>query len=217
MENYLKILILACTLLTGCGDLERSSLAFGPTGVIFWSNGKIPYVFDKTLESDQRDELEQGMREWESHANIHFIPRKDEFNYVLMKNEKDAGCSAHVGVTGGQQELNITENCPYYAVLHELGHSLGLIHEHQRADRDEHVKIIWEEIEAIQTHNFFKANSYPVMGRYDMESIMHYDSFNFTKSLKPNMVDLEGKTIREPTEISPLDIKKVEKIYGVKK
>ena len=59
-----------------------------------------------------------------------------------------------------------------------MGHALGLIHEHQRPDRDEHVKIIWRRVVSDKLHAFTKyanetINYYNTP--YDFSSVMHYE------------------------------------------
>ncbi|KAF2795139.1 hypothetical protein K505DRAFT_336316 [Melanomma pulvis-pyrius CBS 109.77] len=40
---------------------------------------------------------------------------------------------------GNGNRIIIRKGCPNLEVIHELGHTLGLIHEHQRSDRDQYV------------------------------------------------------------------------------
>ena len=43
--------------------------------------------------------------------------------------------------------LSMGDGCEYkYVTMHELGHVIGFYHEHQRADRDEFVEIIWDNV-----------------------------------------------------------------------
>ena len=46
----------------------------------------------------------------------------------------------------GEQELKIV-NKNVGTSIHELGHALGLVHEHQRSDRDQYVIINTENID----------------------------------------------------------------------
>ena len=62
-------------------------------------------------------------------------------------------------------------------VLHELGHAIGFFHEHSRPDRDDHIKVIHENVQPDLTYNFHKRPSSQVNDYgtpYDMNSIMHY-------------------------------------------
>ncbi|KAI8770421.1 balbiani ring protein 3, partial [Biomphalaria glabrata] len=63
--------------------------------------------------------------------------------------------------------------------LHELGHAIGLIHEHQRPDRDEYINVDMDNVHYALHSNFQKEpeehiNDYGMP--YDYSSIMHYNS-----------------------------------------
>lgn len=49
----------------------------------------------------------------------------------------------------GKQRLSIGNNCDRLATVeHEFLHALGFWHEQSRADRDDYVNIMWDQIEA---------------------------------------------------------------------
>ena len=62
-------------------------------------------------------------------------------------------------------------------VTHELGHALGLFHEHQRPDRDDYISVVRENIKTGQESNFSPVNPTFIdyLGvPYDLTSDMHY-------------------------------------------
>ncbi len=67
---------------------------------------------------------------------------------------------------------------------YEIGHAIGLYHEHQRPDRDAYIQILEENIEAGKEHNFvrldFMATETFGFG-YDFASIMHYRPTTFSR------------------------------------
>jgi len=69
-----------------------------------------------------------------------------------------------VGRQGGAQNIELTSDClGSHSVHHELGHALGLFHQHTRKDRDNFVQVVWANIQgcpstATQYSDCGKAN-----------------------------------------------------------
>ena len=59
--------------------------------------------------------------------------------------------------------------------MHEIGHALGFWHEHQRSDRDEHIRIHDENI-GYALGQFWRRNTMNEGIPYDLGSVMHYSS-----------------------------------------
>ena len=50
---------------------------------------------------------------------------------------------------GGSQPVSLDNGCLYSStVKHELMHAVGFFHEHSRTDRDDYVKIYYDNIDA---------------------------------------------------------------------
>ncbi|CAG5084221.1 Similar to TLL2: Tolloid-like protein 2 (Homo sapiens) [Cotesia congregata] len=68
-------------------------------------------------------------------------------------------------------------------VLHELGHAIGLEHEHIRPDRDMFIDVIYENIPEEFFSEFEKGSAHDVQTfnqTYDYHSVMHYPSDAFS-------------------------------------
>ena len=61
-------------------------------------------------------------------------------------------------------------------IVHEIGHSLGLWHEQQRADRDDHIKVVEENL-GYNVGQFVKQDTVSLGVPYDVGSVMHYDQY----------------------------------------
>lgn len=66
-------------------------------------------------------------------------------------------CFSVVGTTGGKQLLSLQRfACTRQGIIqHELLHALGFHHEHTRNDRDQYIKINWENISESKNHTAF--------------------------------------------------------------
>ena len=58
-------------------------------------------------------------------------------------------------------------------IIHELGHLVGLWHEHTRYDRDNNIVMLWRNVQ--YKHNFDKVTRMRLLAPYDLSSVMHYD------------------------------------------
>jgi hypothetical protein len=107
-------------------------------------------------------------------------------------------------------------HCSTGSTIHEIGHAVGLFHEQTRHDRDNYVKILFENVEPEDRFNFEK-HSLVVgtdTGPYDFNSIMHYGPKAFSANGKDTIVAVDGRTFREQRDgLSEGDLAGVRAMY----
>ncbi|KAF8792950.1 Astacin-like metalloprotease toxin 1 [Argiope bruennichi] len=178
----------------------------------------VPYVMDGSLKSIEHL-IVKAMDQYHKNTCIKFVKRTNERNYIRMV--KKGGCYSYVGRVGGAQELSLGRGCEYVGtIVHELGHAIGLFHEHQRSDRDQYLNVYSNNVISGQMHNFNKtpASQELKWAKYDYTSIMHYGNYAFSKQpgkLK-TMEAKNGTPLKEPYEkagLNSVDIDLVKKLY----
>ena len=147
-----------------------------------WPGGVIPYDVSRLLDA-QKEMVRRAMQRWlDTGAQIKFVPRTNEAEYVHFTGRTNAGNNtSHVGFRKGERtDINITTfwwREAEWMPVHELGHALGFFHEHQRWDRDEHVTIHYENIKPGRASDYDwipETNWIVSSTAYDYYSIMHY-------------------------------------------
>ncbi len=178
---------------------------------MLWPYGRIHYVFDpdsfdfsKPTDTALKERIENMMKRYEDGTVVKFIPHLptvygDQAYVLIKKFEQELGgpsCYSQFGHVSPAQELVLDPSCTNSDIMHELGHTLGLLHEHTRADRGSYgVEILYNNLavsrvtgevpESIRnqfyphdtSHIIFSEQS-PLfgidVGPYDYDSVMHW-------------------------------------------
>ncbi|XP_078482330.1 uncharacterized protein LOC113474718 [Ciona intestinalis] len=162
-------------------------------------SGRIPvgYKLDNTLKNSRKfkDALKEAIKAYKENTCIDitpYDPAKHKKKFVDIK--KGDGCYASLGYAE-KQRMSIGYGCDYVGIIiHEFLHTMGFAHEQTRPDRDQFVKVNFENIKSNQDYNFQKVAAnrvYDLKSEYDIGSVMHYESLAFSKNYKNTIVDVK--------------------------
>ncbi len=224
------------------GDMavEREALSF-PSGdvaslgavmlkVQFWEDGVLPLGFAKDIPDEKRAQLLAACAEWSRVAAVRGLGGCYKGrSLAVTQNLGDcwslAGMGANIGTL--KRRMNLGKQCwSRRTLLHELGHAFGLIHEHQRPDRDHYIEILEENVEGgflgLQLKVNFDKQGSEQKTDYDFHSIMHYGRKAFSKNGKDTILPKPqygeyADVIGRANGISRLDAELMAQIYGTPK
>ncbi|CAO1409236.1 unnamed protein product [Diamesa serratosioi] len=185
-----------------------------------WDNATIPfYIEESHFTDDEIKVILSSMKEYNRKTCIRFKPyAKSDVNWIIITGN-ETGCWSSVGMKGEGQQLNIhTPKCVRKGtVIHELLHAIGFYHQQSASNRDEYVKILWDNIEKGHENNFEIYNSSFVTDygvEYDIKSIMHYSRKAFSKNGQDTIVPIQNITeLGQRDYMTDKDIKKLNKMY----
>ncbi|XP_026202167.1 meprin A subunit beta-like isoform X2 [Anabas testudineus] len=180
----------------------------------------VPYYLEDSLEMNAKGVILKAFDQYRLKTCIDFKPWKGEENYISVFN--GSGCFSSVGNQRmGKQELSIGSNCDRLGIVeHEFLHALGFWHEQSRADRDDYVNIMWDQIEPDNKHNFNKYDdtvSTALGVPYDYDSLMHYGKMDFSIGSEPTIVTKIPQfmdVIGQRMEFSASDLTKLNRLYN---
>uniref|UniRef100_A0AC35U0N8 Metalloendopeptidase n=1 Tax=Rhabditophanes sp. KR3021 TaxID=114890 RepID=A0AC35U0N8_9BILA len=184
-----------------------------------WPLGRVPYELSSQYTSRQRAVIAKAFNAYYTRTCIEFVPRNGTDKDYVFISKKD-GCYADFARTGGMQEVSLADECvDYPTVIHELMHVIGFIHEHQRSDRDNFIRISYQNIIKGANADFDKLNSLGLSNygeSYDYFSIMHYEategSSNGKNTIEAHVASftpLMGKAL----DFTKGDLRRINKAY----
>jgi hypothetical protein len=187
--------------------------------VIPWTNGIIYYRFGAEFTQDEIEKILMAMITWEIKTNIKFTHSLKNTYIVHILKRTDGVSSA----TAGMKNIAYLR-LSYFdqnTLLHELGHIIGLQHEHQRPDRTKYIQVNWDNLKKQKAvlMNYWRMNNSSFLYdytkyKYDYRSVMHYGEWDFSINGKKTIEPLDKNNSivfsYEPTED---DFKKVNEIY----
>ena len=200
-----------------------STTGFASYGSQSWPNGIIPLAFADNITASQAAMIRAACKEWGSASSVTCIDRTTETSYALVSNISADDCSANVGagLSGGVRNIHLGDNCwTNSIVLHEFGHTIGFLHEHQRADRDQYITVHLENVAAAYQSNLTVLTRDSVQRDYDFSSIMHYASTAFSTNGLPTLVPVaaysdQASLMGMSTALSSLDKKSINELYPI--
>jgi len=169
-----------------------NSIYIWPAGVVFYEISADFTGAERTLMLDSMALITNKTR-----SCITFRPKTSTTaNWISIKNL--SGCWSYVGRNqyfGGAQEVSIQKGgCMYKGtIVHELLHAIGFWHEQSRPDRDNFIKVNYQNVRADMVSNFNKQTGTQTFNLpYDYNSIMQYGNTAFSSNGLPTMVALTG-------------------------
>ncbi|XP_036269450.1 meprin A subunit alpha isoform X1 [Pipistrellus kuhlii] len=180
----------------------------------------IPYILADNLELNAKGAILYAFEMFRLRSCVDFKPYEGESSYIIF--QQFDGCWSEVGDQHVGQNLSIGRGCDYKAIIqHEILHALGFYHEQSRTDRDDYVKIWWDEIIPDKEHNF---NTYDdsfitdLNTPYDYESLMHYAPFSFNKNESVPTITAKipefNSIIGQRLDFSAIDLERLNRMYN---
>ncbi len=191
------------------GDVNLKSNAIYPTSYNLWAMVRFTYSHSTTgttLNSYTKSLVKEALEYWEAHSNVRFYNATNEpvqdptygFYYPYVNFCDGSHNQSYVGRIGGRQDLTLVPyGCSVGTVIHEIGHAIGLLHEHNRYDRDNYVNVHMSNIKQEYKDNFYKRTSnYYCIGTFDFNSVMMYSSYTGFEinTSQPSLTRKDGTT-----------------------
>ncbi|XP_041842007.1 low choriolytic enzyme-like [Melanotaenia boesemani] len=177
----------------------------------------VPYYISTNYTSKEANIIMKGLQSFNKSTCIRLVPWKPDDRHFLSFESRD-GCWSKVGRQKKGQIISLEKKgcLSNHTVQHEVLHALGFKHEISRSDRDEYVKILFENIKPGKESNFKKVETNNLRTPYDFKSIMQYKKYAFSKNEMPTIVAKSDPNLDfgHAKQMNKNDIIRVNRLYN---
>lgn len=195
-----------------------------------FSGGAVYIYIDSDVSNKNR--IYDAINEWESATVLDFIELSSpgsntSSNWIHFKSST-SGCSSTIANFQTLNVVRLSSSCTVNNIKHEIGHAIGLFHEHQRIDRDDYLEIFWSNIPEESRNNYRLLNTliysftlgdgYSAFseGNFDFNSIMIYNTFQTINGSQVSVLvkKSDGSQIIKTGDITLTDAETVNRLIN---
>ncbi|KAI9871295.1 MAG: hypothetical protein M1830_003064 [Pleopsidium flavum] len=233
--------------------LKPRTISIGPTSPYKpWPNKQLRYRF---IDNTSRDKLSgifaDAWKMWTDAGvtNVRIVRDDTSADALQIKYVTDGKVSTTIAWTSGGAYMNFDDSGavgignPIINMAHEIGHALGLLHEHQREDSIDYIKFNCENLEdyteakadlctkqlqaklaRFSAFDYIPYNDetnfgWQVSVEYDKKSLMHYGGGYGGKRGKKGiravvLENRDGSPVGNPDRPSEADVRRVQALYA---
>ncbi|XP_053959482.1 seminal metalloprotease 1-like [Anastrepha ludens] len=190
-----------------------------------WPNNTVYYkINDGFFDEAHRNHILRGIQIIEDLSCIRFQEASEDQQYYVNITGSDGGCYSSIGWLNGIQYYNLqiypldTGCFRLGTIVHEFLHTLGFFHMQSAANRDDYVRIEFDNIQEGMEFNFEKYDEDYIDDydeEYDYGSVLHYGEYAFSVNGEKTIIPLkeEGAVIGQRRGMSKSDINKLNLMY----
>lgn len=182
-----------------------------------WTSKEIAFAIHQDLPNPER--VFRVIEYFNNNTPVRFVHLKNQNESIVFAPSEVPLCLSYVGRIGGHQPIFLDDRCGEREITHEVMHALGFIHEHSRPDRDQFVRVNWQNIEPDKQEQFevvpdflfeiFKDRP------FNYESVMIYNDTDFGRIRGDITMDSRTSQKISPTEngLSAEDLHRLEILF----
>lgn len=194
-----------------------------------WPQRVIPYRLDGSLSPTLRSTVLSAIADYAARTPLRWVEDVNASAVDYVSFQSTIGrCWSWVGRKSGRQTIELAETCGsnlFDTVEHEMGHAIGLFHEHARPDAADYIQVDFSNLPFGAIPGDFQPLVSPwldhanAIGAFDFNSIMLYPATwtSVPKPGQPTMVQRwNGQPYPNPHQghgLAPGDIDAIYDLY----